>query len=250
MTLCNALAQGNQNSGAVAVLNVNYRHTPEHRFPSQIFDAWAVFNFAREGHLLEKYNIDHDRIILGGTSAGAAIAIAAALHEMRRAQQANLSFDQRGKSRKSSIRGLVLSSSPTVHPDLFPYSRLRSRGVASHEQFQNTGILPGAVARRFYSMYLPEANYETKCHEWVSPLLVSDQILGGNLWPPISIHIAGADAFRDEGFLFAEKLRELGVDVRERIHSGYGHAFERFPQLEESGRWRSQVVEDIQSFLR
>ncbi|KAL5320139.1 hypothetical protein ACEPPN_010940 [Leptodophora sp. 'Broadleaf-Isolate-01'] len=244
MTLCADVAQAYERH-QIAVLNVNYRHAPDYKFPTQADDAWAALSLAHDRDFCMKYGIAADQIIIGGTSAGAALAISTGLREMRRMQNEK----KAPHHQRSRIQGLLLSSSPTVHPDLFPFSYLQSKTISSHEQFQTTGILPTVVAKLFCSMYLPDDSDETKSNEWVSPLLVPKESWNAILWPATSIHVAGADTFRDEGLLFHAKLQEIGIKTRLCIHAGYPHAFERFPQLEESVRWRAQVADDIQWLL-
>ncbi|QES48515.1 esterase [Streptomyces venezuelae] len=63
-------------SGAV-VITVDYRLSPEHRFPAALDDAYAVLAWTYE-HAAE-LGIDPDRIAVGGHSAGGNLAAAVAL---------------------------------------------------------------------------------------------------------------------------------------------------------------------------
>jgi acetyl esterase/lipase len=65
-----------QLSGA-AVISVDYRLAPEHRFPAQLGDAYAVLAWTAE-HASE-LGIDPERIAVGGHSAGGGLAAAVAL---------------------------------------------------------------------------------------------------------------------------------------------------------------------------
>lgn len=51
------------------VLNINYRLSPKAKFPSGIQDSVSAINYL--GTLKEKYNIDLDKIVVTGDSAGA-----------------------------------------------------------------------------------------------------------------------------------------------------------------------------------
>ncbi|KAH6694305.1 Alpha/Beta hydrolase protein [Leptodontidium sp. MPI-SDFR-AT-0119] len=208
MTLCADVAQAYERH-QIAVLNVNYRHAPDYKFPTQADDAWAALSLAHDRDFCMKYGIAADQIIIGGTLRWGSFG----------------DFDRIERDATDAERKEGSPSSET------------------------TGILPTVVAKLFCSMYLPDDNDETKSNEWVSPLLVPKESWNAILWPATSIHVAGADTFRDEGLLFHAKLQEIGIKTRLCIHAGYPHAFERFPQLEESVRWRAQVADDIQWLL-
>lgn len=60
-----------------AVLNVNYRHTPEFVFPTPVNDAWTAFKWAQA--TASQHKIDPEKIYVGGTSAGATLALTIAL---------------------------------------------------------------------------------------------------------------------------------------------------------------------------
>jgi epsilon-lactone hydrolase len=58
----------------VRTLSVDYRHTPEHRYPAPHDDAAAAYRW-----LLEKEGLAADRVALAGDSAGGGLAVATAL---------------------------------------------------------------------------------------------------------------------------------------------------------------------------
>ena len=63
-----------------AVLNLNYRHTPEWTFPTPVQDVWDALNWISSS--ADKYGIDGSKIIIGGISAGASLACATALRDL------------------------------------------------------------------------------------------------------------------------------------------------------------------------
>ena len=65
---CRALA----NASACAVLSVEYRLAPEHRYPAAVDDAYAATRWAAE-HAAE-LGIDAERLAVGGSSAGGNLA--------------------------------------------------------------------------------------------------------------------------------------------------------------------------------
>ena len=77
--LCRELA----NQSGAAVLSVDYRLAPEHRFPAAVHDASLAFEWSTENASL--LGVDAERIALGGDSAGGNLAIVAALEARDRA---------------------------------------------------------------------------------------------------------------------------------------------------------------------
>ena len=59
------------------VVSVDYRLAPEHRFPAALDDVVAAYGWVRDGE--HGLPVDRSRVALGGASAGAHIALGAAL---------------------------------------------------------------------------------------------------------------------------------------------------------------------------
>jgi acetyl esterase len=94
----------------------------------------------------------------------------------------------------------------------------------------STPSLMGETAERraeceaFFRHYAGEASADD---ELVSPLLASD--LSG--LPAATIITAEHDSFRDDGRLYAERLREAGVPVQFTEYAGMPHGFLSMPRL-------------------
>jgi acetyl esterase/lipase len=67
------------------VANVNYRHAPEWTFPTPNEDVWDALNWLLDS--ANTYGIDTDKVIIGGTSAGASLACATALRDLENVRQ-------------------------------------------------------------------------------------------------------------------------------------------------------------------
>jgi acetyl esterase/lipase len=171
----------------IAVLNVNYRHTPEWTFPSPVHDAWAAYEWAVQN--ASTAGIDAERIYIGGVSAGACLSISVALR----------AFHQDGIPK---VQGLILGTPSTVHPDHYPLDLLRGR-TSSLQTNANAPFINEARLRGFIELYKPDP-----AHPACSPLLVPTEEFRGLC--PVSFHIAGLDPLRDEGLLFEAKLRDAG----------------------------------------
>ncbi|XP_010003040.1 PREDICTED: arylacetamide deacetylase [Chaetura pelagica] len=60
------------------VVSVNYRLAPQHRFPTQFEDVYAVTKFFLQRSVLAQYGVDPDRVCVAGDSAGGNLAAAVA----------------------------------------------------------------------------------------------------------------------------------------------------------------------------
>ena len=76
------------------VLSVNYRHTPEWKFPTPVLDAWDAFNWAT-GAGATVLGHDQSRVIVGGASAAPALALATVLQELELVCTVSITFTLR-----------------------------------------------------------------------------------------------------------------------------------------------------------
>jgi acetyl esterase len=180
---CRFLAE---RSGA-AVLSIDYRLAPEHRFPAAVDDALAAFAWARD-HAAE-LGADSARIAVGGDSAGGTLATVVA-------RLADPAFQ--------------LLIYPGADWNAQTYSRARFA----------EGFLLTAEDIAFYrEHYLPDD--AAALDPRASPLLASD--LAGSA--PAYVVTAGFDPLRDEGEEYARKLAAAGVPVALRRQDGLVHGF-------------------------
>ena len=186
-TLCRELCNG---SGC-AVVAVDYRMGPEHRFPAAVDDALAATRWIRaQGAALQ---LDTDRLAVGGDSAGGNLAAVVALA----ARDAG----------DLPIRFQLL---------IYPATDQR-RGAESHRTNGQGYLLTNDTITYFHDHYIaqPAQDLDWRC----SPLLHANH---AGL-PPAFVLIAGYDPLRDEGLQYAQKLSEAGnraalVNFERQIH--------------------------------
>ncbi|MBK4736947.1 alpha/beta hydrolase [Noviherbaspirillum pedocola] len=176
-TLCRQLANG----AGCAVLAVDYRMGPEHRFPAAAEDCIAALNWVvREATAL---GLDASRIAVGGDSAGGNLAAVVAL----------------------AARD---AGAPALAYQLLIYPATDMRAVApSHARNGQGYLLTADTIAWFHDHYIDDRRHDL---DWrASPLLHPD--LKG--LPPALVLTAGYDPLRDEGLQYAQRLSEAGNRV-------------------------------------
>lgn len=175
-----------------AVIAVDYRLAPEHKFPAAFEDSVAAVRWTA-AHAVE-LGLDAERIALAGDSAGGNLAAGAAL----------------------ALRG----DGPKIALQVLIYPGLDMRGtMPSHAQFAHGYLLEREEILWFLGNYLSDP---AQAVDWrASPLLASDH----RGLPPASIITAGFDPLRDEGAAYAERLSESGVRVTYECFEGMIHGF-------------------------
>ena len=178
-----------------AVLAVDYRLGPEHRFPAAIDDAlaatrWAFANAAGLG-------VDAARIALGGDSAGGNIAAVCCL-ALRDAPDG------------ATVR-------PVLQLLIYPSTDMRG-GSASHQANAQGYLLTRDVIQYFQGHYADPAQWT----DWrASPLLASRH----DGLPPALVLTAGYDPLCDEGLAYADRLSAAGVPTQYLCFSRQIHGF-------------------------
>jgi acetyl esterase len=175
-----------------AVVAVDYRLAPEHKFPAGLDDAVASFRWLAAN--AEEMGIDAGRIVVAGDSAGGTIA-------------AVVAQTVRGEARTPCLQWLIYPAT-----DLAAETPSR---VSCGEGF----LLSRADMQWFSSLYLDDPSQFADPR--VSPLRAAD--LSG--LPPALIFTAGLDPLRDEGQAYADKLTASGVKTVHREFDSLIHGF-------------------------
>jgi len=185
--LCRELANG----AGCAVVAVDYRMGPEHRFPAAVDDCEAATRWVR-AHAAE-LGLDAQRLAVGGDSAGGNLAAVVTLI-----------------ARESG-------DLPIAH-QLLIYPATDQRRVApSHTANAQGYLLTADSMRYFHDHYIDDPARDL---DWrASPLLAADL----SRLPPALVLTAGYDPLRDEGVQYAQRLSESGghavlVSFERQIH--------------------------------
>jgi acetyl esterase len=173
-TLCRELA----NASGCAVVAVDYRMGPEHRFPAAVDDSMAATRWVRANAAW--LGVDAARLAVGGDSAGGNLAAVVAI-AARDAGDLPIAFQ------------LLI----------YPGTDMR-RGAPSHTSNGQGYVLTKDTIDYFHDHYIDDTKHDL---DWrASPLLHPD--LSG--LPPAFVITAGYDPLRDEGLQYAQALSEAG----------------------------------------
>jgi len=190
--------------GGCRVLSIDYRLAPEHPFPAPLEDALAAFEWAAEH--ADELGADPERIAVGGDSAGANLSAAVCLRTR----------DGDGPR-------------PAMQLLLYPPTDAAG-GQVSRELFAEGFLLTRADMQWFEDHYLPDG-----CdHE--DPRVSMMRAANVSGLPPAYLATAGFDPLRDEGEIYAERMREAGVKVVLRRHPGLIHGFANLTAICPSAR--------------
>ncbi|PHP65900.1 alpha/beta hydrolase [Zhengella mangrovi] len=176
------------------VVSIDYALAPEHVFPKAVHEVMDVVRWVRT-HAAD-LGIDPARIAIGGDSAGANLAAAACI-------------GLRGSADLPMAQLLVY---PCVHFEMsFP----------SYVENANAPLLQVAGMPRVNAMYCPD---KTK---WTDPLVAPLHAASHAGLPQAFIAVAENDPLRDDGYAYADRLREAGVSVEFDPGKGLIHGYLR-----------------------
>ena len=185
-SLCRQLAR---RSGA-AVLALDYRLAPEHRFPTAVNDACDALRALCHGAVP---GVDPRRVAVGGDSAGGTLAAVCALW----ARDEGLPL----------VLQLLITPGTTALAD-----------TESHRRFAKGYLLDADTVAWFFAHYLDEAQRL----DWrFAPLNADDH---ADL-APAAVLLAECDPLVDEGLAYADRLRFAGVPVALHLERGVVHDF-------------------------
>ena len=187
--LCRELAH---RSGC-AVVAVDYRLGPEHRFPAAVDDCLAATRWVHAS--AATLGIDASRIALGGDSAGGNLAAVTAI----------------GLRDSGGFK-------PRFQLLIYPGTDMRAT-TPSHSSNGQGYMLTADTIAYFRTQYI--AN-ESDWIDWrASPLLHKDL----SKLPPAFVLTAGFDPLRDEGQQYADALSKAGVPTQSVCFERQIHGF-------------------------
>lgn len=175
-----------------AVVSLDYRLAPEHRFPTAVDDTWdALVWLAAESH---RVGLQPGKIAVAGDSAGGTLAAVAAI--------------------QARDAGLPLALQMLFYPGTTSHG-----DTASHARFASGLVLEREHIDFFFGQYLRSpADRE----DWRFAPLQAQDVEGV---APAWLGLAECDPLVDEGLQYADKLRLAGTPVDLEIYRGVTHEF-------------------------
>ncbi|KAG4434569.1 hypothetical protein IFR05_009955 [Cadophora sp. M221] len=209
--------------GAV-VFDVDYRLSPEFKFPIPVNDCWEAINWIRD-HKKSEFNLDLSRLAIGGVSAGGHLSAIVAL--MCRDASIPLAFQ---------LLAVPVCDLHIFAPD---GTLLPSQPYASYRDLANTQPLPLERMSYFHRHFLGNPRPKELDDDWkVSPMRASRfEGLAKTL-----VVTAEMDVLKDEGVAYAKKMRDAGVDVEEVQIKGAPHIVMQMDGILEGGKEYNRVT--------
>lgn len=204
-----------ERTGAAVVL-VDYRLAPEHRFPTAVEDSVAAVRWV-DDHI-EDIAGRRVPLVVAGDSAGGNLAAVVAL--------------------RARTAGPRIAAQVLVYP-------VTDAGFESacYRDPANQLLLTRDAMIWFWNHYAPDP--AVRVHPDASPLRADD--LSG--LPPAIAVFAEHDVLRAEGEAYVDRLRAAGVDVAQRCFPGQMHAFFTLLNLPASREALDHVAQELEPHL-
>jgi len=199
--LCRSIAK----ASGCAVISVDYRLAPEHKYPAAVDDAFAATQYLAE-HAAE-FGIDPNGIAVGGDSAGGNLAAVVSL----------LARDRGGPKLKFQLL-------------IYPLVDFNDQSPSMQQFGQGDHFLSMEGMDWFKKSYLPSA--EAAREPSASPINATD--FRG--LPPAMVITAECDPLRDQGEAYARKLEAAGVPVELKRYAGMIHPFLSLAGIIDAGK--------------
>lgn len=207
--------------GATAV-TLSYRRAPESKFPTAPNDAWDSVKWLAEN--ASSLGADPSvGFVLGGVSAGGALAIVSA----QRAMKEKLAHP---------LTGLWACIPVTLEDQIVPaeYKHMWH----SRKQNEDVPLLNGKAIENIRGLYKPDVTSED-----YSPF---NSDLGFAGLPRTYVQVCGMDPLRDDGLIYERALRDQGVPTKLDVYPGVPHAhFSAFPQLKQSQKFWADTASSM-----
>ena len=200
--ICRLIAE----RSGVAVLAVDYRLAPEHKYPAAVEDLEAALRWLKAAGATR--GLDPSRIAIGGDSAGGNLSLAVAL--------------SRKAAGESPFKGMALI-----------YGVFDNADTPSREQFGGEAFSLPMTAMNFF-----DKAYSRDSADDADPIRHPAKAADFSGLPPCFVSAAGCDPLRDDSRNIVPKLEAAGVAVEfdevPGVLHGYLHMSRMLPAADQT----------------
>jgi len=204
----------------ISIVSVDYRLSPKYPFPAGLEDCYSALMWTKQNS--ESFGFDANRIAIGGTSAGGGLAasLAQMAHDRK---EVNLAFQ------------------------LLIYPMLDDRTALHRDIDDSNSPTWSQKSNRFgWESYLGKHYGADEILAYSVPARRED--LSG--LPPAWIGVGTLDVFYEEDMLYAQRLKEVGVECDLNIVEGAFHGFDVFDQkLSIVQEFRKSQIDALKKYL-
>lgn len=176
------------------VIFPDYRLAPKYKCPTALEDCFSVYQWLLEN--AETLKIDTERVAVLGDSAGGNLAIGIAL-----------------LAREREIK------MPCYQMLIYPATD-RRLNTESMKKYVDTPVWDARLSKLMWEFYFD--GKETEYLNFVSPM----EEASFEKLPPAYVEAAEFDAIRDEGLLYAKRLKSEGIPVEVHEVKGAPHGYD------------------------
>ncbi|WXC53780.1 hypothetical protein QX201_013423 [Fusarium graminearum] len=209
----------------ITIVNVDYRLSPEHKAPTHVEDAVALYEWAY--HNAESIGGDSSKMFTIGTSAGGGLALSTARKIVL--AQTTLPVD--------AIKGVVALCPLTLH-----YENIPAEHQPQHLSYQEHGENVPIVDKLSLSQMLANTGIRPDDKDYF-PILDHSCL---KLFPPTYVVTCGQDALRDDGNILSNALSSVGVPTKTNHYEKMPHCFWIVPTLPETKEFLDALTGGIQ----
>lgn len=180
------------------IVTVDYRLSPEVKYPSAVLDCYDAYRWVRKN--CDLFHGDPDRISVGGDSAGGTLAITVCFN-------------------------CIMDDTKMPMAQILVYPVVQYERTESYQQYGEGYILTEERMKWFIQHYLRD-RYDT-IHPFAAPLLAGESTIFD--LPPTLTIAAEFDPLLDEGYEFHLYMVDNGVEAEYICYQGVQHGFFLWP---------------------
>ncbi|KAK4860249.1 hypothetical protein QYF36_019935 [Acer negundo] len=220
----NKLCQRLSRELSAVIVSVNYRNSPEHRYPSQVEDGFDVLNFFEKNNNFEGFprNADLKYCFIAGDSAGG-----------------NLAHHVAVKACETKFRNLNFVGIIALQPFFGGEERTESEIKLVGAPFINV-----RGTDWLWSVFLPEGS--DRDHPAANIFGPKSRDLSGLKFPATMVVVGGFDPLKDWQKRYYEGLKRSGKEAYLIEYPNAFHAFYGMQELKES----SMCVHEVKEFMK